>query len=91
MRFLVCALLLATAGAGKSQKLAEKDLLALDAKWYSGWLQSDAATMNQIEADDMVVMTTGLPPSLTAPIHKSRNMEKRSSAIKARMAATTEP
>ena len=77
-------LVLASATLAGAQSAAEKELLSLEAKWYHAFTQSDAATMNLIEGEDMMIIIPELTPDRFAPLKKSRSFAKRSAEDKAK-------
>jgi ketosteroid isomerase-like protein len=66
---------------------AEQEVLKIEAEWYRAYLQSDSATMNRLEAEDFMVMTSAMPSTQFQPMRKGRNFGNRTEQRKAEMAA----
>jgi ketosteroid isomerase-like protein len=82
---LLCAIGLSAQPPSKS--VAEQELLKIESEWMKAYLQSDSATMNRLEGEDMIISTPSSLPSRFKSINKSRSFERRTEADKLRWAA----
>jgi ketosteroid isomerase-like protein len=77
---LLCAIGLS---AQPSKSAQEQELLKVEAEWYKAYLQSDSATMNRLEGEDMIVITPTMLPSRLKPLNKGRDLQSGSAAARA--------
>lgn len=80
----VCAPLVVAQNTGRSK--TEQELIRLEDEWYKAYLNSDAETMNRIEGEDMIVITSTINTAELRPTQKKRSFAGRSEETKATFA-----